>query len=177
MAASGEISGRSWCWMEGWPEWRPVADVVAQPAEPRVPRRHAPPPLPASTPQQAAPSRSQADPHRVANAGLNELLCCRCGLDFTGAPKKTFFIRARKFVCDACGHANTYPPSTRAMVLYAALLIFTALAMIGLLAQGKVPLPGLLAIVAGTGLVEGFFLRRRVRKARNFFRDKALKQP
>lgn len=171
MCASGELTTDDLCWTEPWTEWRPVSEIVGDRPEPRVPRRpSAPPLLPAA---QNRPNLHEVDAAQVGKAGLNELLCSRCGVLFMGKPKRTFFLGMRKFSCGACGHQNIYPPGNGTMGCFFIVIVLTILMSVSILNQGGLPLPGLVFFVAVSGLVEGFRARRRIKASRRFFQDKA----
>jgi hypothetical protein len=95
-----------------------------------------------------------------------EYFCLKCGSGHGGQSYTTFLLGLQKFKCSNCHQINTLPMQTHYRVIYwLILLVFAGLSVVSL-ANGELPLPGIITILAAVALMRDFTLRQQWTDAR-----------
>ena|SRR5438445_5260901 len=104
--------------------------------------------------------RKEADPRQV--------VCTECLADVLVTPGKTFFSNP-KFTCPSCGKNFVYPMTERRRKVFIAILVVVGIFALARIAQGAIPIPGLLVVLAVGALLEDRKARQRLSKIRPHF--------
>ena len=99
--------------------------------------------------------------------------CTKCRVRFK-AKRRTTFLGFGRFECPSCGGEILHPlrPATRG--IYWALLALAGVFIVIALAQGEVPIPGVLLFAVGYALYRDYFLTDQLRRVE---RSLAAKRP
>jgi hypothetical protein len=95
-----------------------------------------------------------------------EWICTRCCNDFNPPKKvKQSLLGFYKIKCPHCSHLIYYPLPTSYIVIYVILLIAFAAGSIAVMAQGAIPVPGLLIIAVIIALALNGDHKRKIARA------------
>ncbi len=93
-----------------------------------------------------------------------EVVCTECYSTFNAAPKRSFggFL---KFVCPKCHESVLYPLMPRSRKGYWMLFILMAILAVMVIAEGGIPIPGLVGIGVIFALIKDACIKKRVQAA------------
>jgi|SRR3954447_14461163 DNA-directed RNA polymerase subunit RPC12/RpoP len=87
--------------------------------------------------------------------------CTSCGTQFRAKPTRSF-LGFQRLTCPNCAHEVLYPLTPGYRITYWAILALMIVGAIVNLAEGAIPIPGLLGIAVVIGIVKDVQIRKRI---------------